>query len=283
MKTGVGNLGFSSPRRGGNTRRGFLETVSIDIPVSSLVWLATCRPEDAASFIRLLLAMTTNGRTPSPSISRAAVPPTVDLTGLASAGFVVMDDQTVTMPHLRKLAEKRVSNRDKKRRQRDNAGTTRGQRRDTPAPLSPPHTPPLTPIPIEVNNPTRTREVGWAKDLLDEATRMLGREPTGSETYKLCAKITELEAMEPFSVDGQIAKAGDVYVECLRYTTTTKGINSGVVPWLNYTEPVFDQCRRTGLGPGKIRKAKRGGVEIVDGEGGKFDDAVSRAFKGCKP
>lgn len=202
---------------------------------------------------------------------------------MASAGFVVMDDQTVTMPHLRKLAEKRVSNRDKKRRQRDNAGTTRGQRRDTPAPLSPPHTPPLTPLPIEVNNPTRTREVGWAKDLLDEAARMLGRQPTGSETHRLTTKIVELESTEPFAVDGQIAKAGDVYVECLRYTTTTKGINSGVVPWLNYTEPVFDQCRRTGLGPGKIRKAKAGGTQIVGDAGGKFDDAVSRAFKGCKP
>ena len=250
-----------------------MRSISIDIPVSSLVWLATCRPEDAASFLRLLLAMSTTGRTPSPSISRAAIPPTVDMTGLVSAGLVIMDDQTVTMPHLRKLAVDREANTERQReaRQRRDKGATKARHeRDnsaTPlAPLSPPHTPPLTPKPPEVNINAGAREVCWAKDLLAEATRMLGRQPTGSETHRLVSKIAELEGTDNFVVDGVMSQAGSVYVACLRWVTDVKGVNSGVVPWLNYTETIFDQCRRTGLGPGKMKRANPGGNTIVGGE-----------------
>lgn len=115
-----------------------MRSISIDIPVSSLVWLATCRPEDAASFLRLLLAMSTTGRTPSPSISRAAIPPTVDVTGLVSAGLVIMDDQTVTMPHLRKLAVGREANTERQREARQRRDTSATRARHGPSGLRAP-------------------------------------------------------------------------------------------------------------------------------------------------
>lgn len=181
-----------------------MKSISIDIPVSSLVWLATCRPEDAASFLRLLLAMSTTGRTPSPSISRAAIPPTVDVTGLVSAGLVIMDDQTVTMPHLRKLAVDREANTERQRearQRRDTSATTARHERDNsatpPTPLSPPHTPPLTPHP---QNPEVGQTRAHARGVPASIRQAEPLEPNAEAVIAACERVTGRTPLKGYEV-----------------------------------------------------------------------------------
>jgi hypothetical protein len=105
--------------------------------------------------------------------------------------------------------------------------------------------------------------VGWAADIYAAAESMLGRRPTGSEGYRIEAKLAELEAMPDFTCDGKQAKAGEVYAACCRYTTDRKGVRGGIIPWINYAAAVFEGCQRTGLGPGKMVRSKPGGLELV--------------------
>lgn len=231
----------------------------------------------------LMLAMTTDGRTPSPTIARSAIPPTVDLSGLVSAGIVVVDDQTATMPHLRKLAEGREKTRDRVAKFRERKRATPAlQERDTsatpPSPLSPPHTPPLTPLPLAEGSKTRARE-GWAAEIYAAADSMLGRRTTGSEGYRIEAKLVELESMPDFTCDGKLSKAGEVFAACCRYTTDKKGVRGGIIPWINYAASVFDGCQRTGLGPGKMARAKPGGVEFVTPEDTGLEDRIKARFE----
>lgn len=96
-----------------------MKSISIDIPVSSLVWLATCRPEDAASFLRLLLAMSQHPSAPTSAIDLAAIPPTVDWNALVNAGVIACNGKTVSVPGLRKLYEVRKAGRSRAQRARD--------------------------------------------------------------------------------------------------------------------------------------------------------------------
>ncbi len=108
---------------------------------------------------------------------------------------------------------------------------------------------------------------------------MLGRRTTGSEGYRIEAKLVELESMPDFTCDGKLSKAGEVFAACCRYTTDKKGVRGGIIPWINYAASVFDGCQRTGLGPGKMARAKPGGVEFVTPEDTGLEDRIKARFE----
>ena len=249
-----------------------MKSISIDIPVSSLVWLATCRPEDAASFLRLLLAMSQHPSAPTSAIDLAAIPPTVDWNALVNAGVIACDGKTVSVPGLRKLYEVRKSGRSRAQRARDVrvtcAESTAHVQRTPPTPLSPPHTPPLTPHP---QNPevgqTRARVRGVpasirGAELLDpnaEAVvaaceRVTGRSPLKGYEFVACAnwahgmrfaypddKAVQIHG-EPSSLDAVIRAACE---HATPQTVSSRGV-TGILRWL---ETTVQSCIDGGVWP----------------------------------
>ena len=176
-----------------------MRSISIDIPVSSLVWLATCRPEDAASFLRLLLAMSQHPSAPTSAIDLAAIPPTVDWNALVNAGVIACDGKTVRVPGLRKLYEDRAKHRSRARAQsaRIMRASAAHLERIPLAPLSPPHTPPLTPHP---QNPEVGQTRAHARGVPTSIRQAEPLEPSAEAVIAACERVTGRTPLKGYEV-----------------------------------------------------------------------------------
>lgn len=277
-----------------------MKALLLPIPAHLQTWLATCRPKDAHSLMILMLAMTTDGRTPSPTIARSAIPPTVDLSGLVSAGIVVVDDQTATMPHLRKLAEGREKTRDRVAKFRERKRATPAlQERDTsvttPSPLSPPLTPPLTPQPqMPEDGGSRAGARGvpasiraaeplepMAENVIAACERVTGRTPLKGHEIGACANWAAgmrfaYPDTKPITIHGKPSTLEAVIRAVCEHATPQTVSGRATTSILRWLETTVQGCIDGGILPGERLATRAQTAKLVDASGNEVTQAARK-------
>ena len=200
----------------------------------------------------------------------AAIPPTVDWNALVNAGVIACDGKTVRVPGLRKLYEDRAKHRSRARAQsaRIMRASAAHLERIPLAPLSPPHTPPLTPHP---QNPEVGQTRAHARGVPASIRQAEPLEPNAEAVIAACERVTGRTPLKGYEVSacanwaagmrfaypddkavrihGEASSLGAVIRAACEHATPQTVSSRGVTGILRWLETTVQSCIDGGVWP----------------------------------